>query len=61
MNFWSGCLGLSKKQFGKLYYINVTSRKKYDNHNSYCGIARLTVRQGSSLQYKLLGYIKALK
>jgi predicted transcriptional regulator len=59
--FWMDLLQLPKNQFGKVYYIGVVPKKKYENHEEYYGILRITVRNGASLQYKLLGYINALK
>jgi len=59
--FWSSYLKLPLKQFGKPYYINIKPKKIYENHDSYHGIARLSVRNGSSLQYRMLGYIDVLK
>ncbi|MCA9363452.1 hypothetical protein KC851_03975 [Candidatus Kaiserbacteria bacterium] len=61
LGFWSSLLGLPRSQFGKPYYVNVPPKKKYNNHETYYGIARLRVNNGASLQYKLLGYISALK
>lgn len=60
-NFWSNYLNLPLSQFGSPYYINVVPKKIYANNDSYYGIARLRVNGGASLQYKLLGYIDALK
>jgi transposase-like protein len=59
--FWSDLLDLPKESFGRPYYINVKPKKIYKNHESYYGILRLRVSNGTSLQYKLLGYISALK
>jgi len=59
--FWSSLLEIPLRQFGKPYYIDVTPKKVYANYDSYYGIARLRVRGGASLQYKLLGYIDALQ
>lgn len=59
--FWSDLLRLPKEKFGQPYYIEVVPKKKYDNHDSYKGILRLRVSNGAGLQYKLLGYISALK
>ncbi|MEX2341255.1 MAG: hypothetical protein WD605_02975 [Candidatus Paceibacterota bacterium] len=61
LKFWSKLLSLPLHQFSKPYYVNVIPKKIYENHDTYYGIARLGVRGGSSLQYKLLGYIDALK
>lgn len=60
-DFWSSLLKLPIEHFGKPYYINVVPKKKYQNHDLYNGILRLRVNRGSGLQYKLLGYINALK
>lgn len=60
-NFWSELLELPKERLGNPYYINVAPKKKYANHDSYNGILRLRVSNGASLQYKLLGYISALR
>lgn len=61
IKFWSELLDLPRQQIGKPYYIDVVPRKQYQNYESYYGIARLAVRGGSSLQYKLLGYINAFR
>lgn len=60
LQFWSSFLKVPIAQFGTPYYIKVAPKKVYDNYNTYYGIARLAVREGSSLQYKMLGYINAL-
>jgi hypothetical protein len=59
--FWSELLELPKERLGNPYYINIVPKKKCENHDSYNGILRLLVSNGASLQYKLLGYISALK
>ncbi len=59
--FWSSILKLPKERFGETYYVEAIPKKKYENHDSYNGILRLRVNNGASLQYKLLGYISALR
>jgi predicted DNA-binding transcriptional regulator len=61
LKFWSKYLDLPQEDFDKVYYIKVRPKKVYDNHDSYYGIARLRVLKGSLLQYKFLGYIRALR
>ena len=61
LDFWSVLLGLPYEQFTKPYYIDVVPKKKYENFDEYYGVARLGVRGGASLQYRILGYINALK
>ena len=61
LQFWSDFLHIPLGQFGNPYYIDMAPKKVYENYNSYYGIARLRVLGGSRLQYKLLGYIDALK
>ncbi|MEK7462132.1 MAG: hypothetical protein AAB618_00990 [Patescibacteria group bacterium] len=59
--FWCSLLQIPRDQLGRPYYIDVVPKKEYENQNSYKGILRLRVNNGASLQYKLLGYISALR
>lgn len=61
LNFWATILKLPRERLGTPYYIDAIPKKNYDNYDSYNGILRLRVSNGSGLQYKLLGYISALK
>jgi hypothetical protein len=59
--FWSSLLKLPRERLGKPYYIEIKPKKVYENQSTYNGILRLRVSNGASLQYKLLGYISALR
>jgi len=61
LNFWSSLLNLPLSQFGKAYFVKTSSKKVYDNYDSYYGILRMRVDRGSDLQYKMLGLIEAIK
>jgi len=60
LKFWSNELDIPSDQFNKPYYIKIKPKKRYDNHSSYHGILRLLVTRGTSLQYRMLGFIKAV-
>lgn len=61
MRFWSEYLNIPLKNFSKPYYVNVAPKKKYENYDNYYGILRFQVLKGSSLQYKMLGFIEMFK
>lgn len=61
MKFWSEYLSVPLKNFSKPYYVNVVPKKVYENYDNYYGILRLQVLKGSSLQYKMLGFIEMFK
>lgn len=60
LRFWLALLQLPREQFTKVYYIKTLPKKRYENHDSYYGIARIIVRKSSGVQYKMLGYTKSL-
>ncbi len=59
--FWSKRLSISRSQFGNPYFVQTVSKKIYENHNDHYGTIRLRVLKSSGLQYRMLGYINALK
>lgn len=61
LKFWATLLDIPSTQFKKTYFIKTTQKKIYENYDTYYGIARLGVLRGSGLQYRMLGYISALK
>jgi hypothetical protein len=61
MTFWSEYLEIPLNQFNNPYYIRTTLKKNYENHNNHFGVARLRVLRSSSLKYRMLGFISALK
>lgn len=60
LTFWSELLGIPSKQFGRTVFLNINSKKVYENHNSYYGVLALRVRKGTALKYRILGLIEAL-
>jgi hypothetical protein len=61
MKFWSRFLDIPLDKFGKSYFIKTAHKKVYENYNNYYGIVRLQVLKGSSLQYKMLGFIDVFR
>ncbi|OHB15312.1 MAG: hypothetical protein A2431_01445 [Candidatus Zambryskibacteria bacterium RIFOXYC1_FULL_39_10] len=61
MKFWSEYLNIPLKNFSNPYYVNVVPKKIYENYDNYYGILRLQVLKGSSLQYKMLGFIEIFR
>ena len=61
MKFWSRYLNVPLNHFSKPYYVNVIPKKTYENYHNYYGILRLEVLKGSSLQYKMLGFIEIFR
>ena len=61
LNFWSHLLGLPTEQFGNVILLKHKQKKVYDNQEEYHGVIALGVRNSSSLKYRILGLIKALK
>ncbi len=61
ISFWSKYLDISHKQFNKVIFLKGRRKKVYENHNSYYGILALRIRKSSTLKYKILGLIKAVK
>ena len=59
--FWSNLLKLPCSQFNKPYYVKTRFKKVYDNHDSYFGTVRMNVVSGSSLLYRMMGVINAIK
>lgn len=57
MKFWSNHLNIRLDKFGKSYFVKTVHKKVYENYHNYYGILRLQVLKGSSLQYKMLGFI----
>jgi len=58
--FWSTLLDIPDAQFRKVVFIKVRNKKVYENHDSYYGVLALRVRRGTSLKYRVLGYLDAL-
>ena len=61
VSFWSKTLGLPESQFAKPYYVHTNLAKKYSNFEQHFGTLRLRVLRSSVLQYRMLGYISALR
>ena len=60
VKFWSDLLRLPVGQFGNPWYIKAKVSKVYENYNTYYGILRLGVRNGTMLKYKVLSLIERL-
>jgi transcriptional regulator with XRE-family HTH domain len=60
-HYWSKRLGVPRSRFTKPYFVFAKAKKVYLNHNVHYGTVRMRVLRGSSLQYRMLGYIDVLK
>lgn len=60
LKFWAKLLDLPTEQFGNPWYIKAKVSKVYDNYDTYHGILRLGVRNGTMLKYKVLALIELL-
>jgi len=58
--YWSRLTGLPMSQFTKTILINTITKKVYSNTNHY-GTIRVTVRQGTQLRRKIIGWIEGLQ
>ena len=61
ISFWSKTLAIPESQFAKPYFVHTNLAKKYDNFEEHFGTLRLRVSKSSVLQYRMLGYISALR
>lgn len=61
LKFWKDLLDLRDEQLAAPSFVKTTTKKVYENYNTYYGICRLIVRKSAMLKYKMLGLIKALK
>lgn len=61
LNFWSNLLDLPRSQFVKTFFMKVSQKKVYSNHEEYYGVFRIGVRRSSYLKYKTLALIDLLK
>ena len=60
LKFWAELLSLPIAQFGNPWYIHAKVNKVYENYDSYYGILRLGIRNGTMLKYKMLSLIELL-
>lgn len=61
IKFWSNFLKLPVKQFGNPVFLNIKSKKVYENYDTYYGVMSLRIKKGTYLKYKILGLIEAIK
>ncbi|MFC1727656.1 helix-turn-helix domain-containing protein [Patescibacteria group bacterium] len=59
--FWSKLTGIPRNQFNKASIKKVANIKKYRNYHNHFGTLTLRVLKGTDLNYKTLGWIKAIK
>ena len=57
--YWSSITGLPQSQFTKTILINTISRKVYSNNDHY-GTVRLSIRKGTQIVRKIIGFIDGL-
>jgi predicted transcriptional regulator len=60
LKFWANLLGLHIDSFGKPVFIEIDNKKVYSNHDSYHGIIRLSIRNGSAHRHRMLCLIEIL-
>lgn len=58
-NYWSRLTKIPLNQFTKTVLIKINSKKVYSNNNHY-GTVRITVRKGTQLRRKIIGWIEGL-
>jgi hypothetical protein len=61
IQFWLGLLPLPKEQFRKTVFIKTKQQKIYENHNSYFGIISLRIKKSTSVRYRIMGLLEAIK
>ncbi len=61
IKFWSNFLKLPVEQFGNPVFLNINSKKVYENYNTYYGVMSLGIKRSTYLKYKILGLIEAMK
>lgn len=59
--FWSNLLDLPREQFGNIVFLKMNAKKVYDNYDDYFGVLALGSRKSTSLKYRILGLIEALR
>jgi len=57
--YWSHVTGLPMKQFTKTILINTIAKKVYSNNDHY-GTVRVSIRSGTQLRRKIIGWIEGL-
>jgi len=58
-NFWSNLMSIPLSQFTKTVLIKTRTKKIYSNNNHY-GTVRVTVRKGTQLRRRIIGWIEGL-
>ncbi|PJE58669.1 MAG: hypothetical protein COU83_02620 [Candidatus Portnoybacteria bacterium CG10_big_fil_rev_8_21_14_0_10_40_22] len=59
-NYWSKLTEIPLNQFNKTVLIKSKVKKVYPNHDNHYGTLRITVRQGTRLRRKIIGWIEGL-
>ena len=61
LQYWMDMLGLKQSDFAKPTFIHTKQKKEYPNRNTYFGTVHVTYRKSTNNNYKLVGYINAVK
>ncbi len=59
-DYWATLTGVPNDQFNKTVLIKSRARKVYSNPETYYGTLRITVRRGTRLRRKIMGWISGL-
>lgn len=59
--FWERVLKLPARQFYKPTFLRTIQKKVYENRETYYGVVSLRIRKSTTLQYRILGLIKAVE
>ena|SRR3989344_1144882 len=57
--YWSALTGLPMAQFTKTILINSVAKKVYSDNNHY-GTVRISIRKGTQIRRKIIGFIEGL-
>ena len=61
LQYWMNVLDLKQSAFAKPTLIHTEQKKEYPNRNTYFGTVHVTYRKSTNDNYKLVGYINAVK
>ncbi|KPJ54957.1 hypothetical protein AMJ47_02710 [Parcubacteria bacterium DG_72] len=60
-DYWSRITKVSRDQFNKTVLIKTKSKKDYSNFNEHFGTLRITIKNGTQIRRKIMGWIDGLK
>ncbi len=60
-NYWARITKVPKNQFNKTVLIKTKSKKNYPNFNKHFGTLRITIRNGTQIRRKIMGWIDGFK